>query len=426
MSAPRLSLATRQAAPVTTVSRMRDEIAFHAVTLLVVASVYGWSLFASPELRAPVRLIPFSRLILLHAGLLVIAVRLEPRRRWLPFYFVAQGILVFAINQTTSITGEAFGWYLYLSLAAQSIGLLNHRTRLAALLAAGYLTLALFHYVWLWGLSALPAFLLLAAPQNFFVIAFVLLFFREAGARRRALELLSELEIAHQDLESAHRQLAEYAARVEDLTLLSERQRLARELHDTLAQGLAGLILQLEAVDKQLTRARPERAQAITQQAMARARLALADARRAIDDLRASDSTSGSLVEMIRDEVARFTSATGISCKLELGLLPSIPVSLRDHAFRAVSEGLTNVARHARATHVWVHLAEMDGVLEIAIKDDGTGFDLVDASAATGHYGLIGLRERVRLVGGSLELKSASGQGTALTLRIPIMEGGHG
>ncbi len=396
------------------------------VIFLVVAAVYGLSLFATPELHAPARLIPFTGLMLLHASLLVIGARVSPRRRWLPIYFLVQGTLAFAINRMASLSGAAYGLYLYLGLTAQAISLLNNRRNLAALVASGFILLALIQYVWLWGWSALPAFLLLAAPQTFFVIAFVILFFRQVRARQRSQELLNQLETAHQDLESAHRQLAEYAARVEDLTLLNERQRLARELHDTLAQGLAGLILQLEAVDKQLAHARPERAQDIVQQAMARARLTLTDARRAIDDLRLGEATSGSLAEMVRDEVERFTAATGIPCELELALVSSIPDSLRDHAFRSVAEGLSNVARHARASHAWVRLAEVDSMLEINVKDNGAGFNPVELGAIAGHYGLVGLRERARLVGGSLEVKSASGQGTSLRLWLPITENGHG
>jgi len=92
-------------------------------------------------------------------------------------------------------------------------------------------------------------------------------------------ELLAELE-------SANRQLTEYAARVEDLTIAAERQRMARELHDTLSQGLAGLILQLEAADAHLAADRPERARGILEQSMEKARGTLKEARQVIDDLR--------------------------------------------------------------------------------------------------------------------------------------------
>lgn len=426
MSMTRPSPDPQAAALALVASRTRDELLIYGVMLLVLGSVYGWSLFASPDLRAPARLIPFTGLMLLQAALHLIGPRLSPRRRWLPVYFVVQGALVFAINQVTSVSGAAFGLYLYLALTAQAIGLLNNHARLAASVAAAYLGLALLDFVWLWGWAALPAFLVLAAPQTFFVIAFVVLFFQQANARRRAQELLSSVEAAHRDLESAHRQLTEYAARVEDLTLVNERQRLARELHDTLAQGLAGLILQLEAVDKQLAYGRPERAQTITMQAMERARRTLADARQAIDDLRAGDSASASLAERVRAEVERFIAMTGIPCEFDLNLSLPAPESFREYAFRAIAEGLTNVARHARASRAWVRVAEVNGGLEIVVGDDGVGFDSAEVNEQAGHYGLKGLRERAQLAGGSLEVTSRPGQGTTLTLRLPITESMHG
>jgi NarL family two-component system sensor histidine kinase YdfH len=213
---------------------------------------------------------------------------------------------------------------------------------------------------------------------------------------------------------------------VEDLTLAAERQRLARELHDTLAQGLAGLILQLEAVDSHLARGGVERAQAIVRQAMTRARLTLADARRAISDLRAEDALPADLDQAIRDEVERFTAATGLPCDLDLQPLPALPERLREQAFRTVTEGLTNIAHHARAQRVTVQVASRDGALEVKVWDDGVGFDPLAVSEQVGHYGLVGLRERARLAGGSLTVTSTPGQGTTIGLRLPLAEPAHG
>jgi NarL family two-component system sensor histidine kinase YdfH len=186
------------------------------------------------------------------------------------------------------------------------------------------------------------------------------------------------------------------------------------------------LILQLEAVDKQLAHGRPERAQAIAEQAMERARQTLTDARRAIDDLRAGDSAMASLAERVRAEAERFTAATGIPCELDLNLSAFAPDPIQAHAFRAVAEGLANVARHARACRAGVRLAEANGELEIVVWDDGVGFDSAGVNGQVGHYGLMGLRERARLAGGALEVTSAPGRGTTLTLRLPSTEAAHG
>jgi NarL family two-component system sensor histidine kinase YdfH len=186
-----------------------------------------------------------------------------------------------------------------------------------------------------------------------------------------------------------------------------------------LAQGVAGLILQLEAVDSHLTAGRTERAQGIVQQAMARARATLADARRAIDDLRVVPPAAG-LADALRHEVTRFTDATGIPCTLDFTLTDSLPEATAEHLLRIVVEGLTNIARHAQAARAWVNVAESDDELTIEVGDDGVGFDPTSAFDQPGHYGLLGMRERARLAGGTLAVESAPGNGTRLTLRLPL------
>ena len=232
---------------------------------------------------------------------------------------------------------------------------------------------------------------------------------RQLTARAESQKLLEELQ-------EAHAQLAEYAQQVETLTLEAERQRMARELHDTLAQGLAGLVLQLEALEASLERDNMQQALNITGQAKERARTTLADARRAIDDLRSTDAATA---EAVSREVERFTTATGIPCRLDLP--PQLNVSQRrgEHLLRFVSEGLANVASHAQATQVWLSLAEEDSRLQIQIRDNGRGFDPHDTVAA-GHYGLLGLRERARLAGGELAVASEPGAGTTLSLTLPL------
>jgi NarL family two-component system sensor histidine kinase YdfH len=248
-------------------------------------------------------------------------------------------------------------------------------------------------------------------PMTLFVVVYVVLYSRQAQARAHAQALLGELE-------TAHRQLSEYAARVQDLTLANERQRMARELHDTLAQGLAGLILQLEAANTHLANGNTDRARTILQQAMSRARVTLGDARRAIDDLRAGQTTSRDLAEALREQVAHFADATGIPCQLDMSLPPAVPDAAREHALRTVTEGLTNIARHARARHASVSVRGADGKVIVELHDDGCGFD--PAIIPSGHYGLLGLRERARLACGTLEISSAPGEGTTLKLLLPL------
>ncbi len=396
---------------------VREDVWLYAIVLFAVGSVYAWALYTLPDLRAPAGLALFTGAILVHACLHFLGPCITPRRRWLPLYFVAQGVLVFIIVRMTSGSQSPFALYLYLALAAQAVGLLINRPLLALMVAATYLVLGLASFSMEWGWAALPAFLALAAPQIVVILAFVALLIRQANAHRRAQELLLELEVAH-------RQLADYADRIQGLTLVEERQRMARELHDTLAQGLAGLILQLEAIDLQLSHGRLDRLKIIVDQAMQRARNALASARSSIEDLRTGESAVDDLAEAVRLEAERFSSTTGIPCTLRLEPPASLPAPVREHALRIVAEGLANVERHAQAAHARIELSGEDA-LEITLADDGVGFDPETTRDRAGHYGLVGLRERAQLVGGSLDVISAPGQGTILSVRLPLMESNH-
>jgi NarL family two-component system sensor histidine kinase YdfH len=238
--------------------------------------------------------------------------------------------------------------------------------------------------------------------------------FTFASARQEG----TELELLVQELKQAHRQLQNYADRVQELSVSQERQRMARELHDTLSQGLAGLVLQLEAVDAHLSGDRPGRARTILRQAMGKARGTLSEARQAISNLR--QPAERDLVESIRQEAERFTRASGIDCETRIDPSVDVPEAVSETILRAVSEGLTNVARHAHASHASLSLTTSDNGEDLVaeIRDDGIGFDPDGVQA--GQYGLVGIRERVRLAGGSCEVRSEPGKGTGIVIRFPL------
>jgi NarL family two-component system sensor histidine kinase YdfH len=251
--------------------------------------------------------------------------------------------------------------------------------------------------------------------MTLFVVTYVVLYTRQLVAREQAQALLTELE-------AANRQLAEYSAQVEDLTLAAERQRMARELHDTLAQGLAGLILQLEAARLHIDQGRPGRAGEIVDQAMARARSTLHEARQAIGDLRAPAEGVDDLALAIRREAERFNQATGIPCAVEIALDAPLPPRSNEHALRIVAEALSNVVQHAEADQVWVSAVQQADGVEIAVRDDGVGFEPGAARSQAGHYGLVGMAERARLAGGELAISSAPAQGTTVQLFLATHE----
>lgn len=389
---------------------LRGTRPFFLVFTFVLVAMYMWAFYSDPALLKPARLIPFILLGIVHGALYWFSPYLTIHRRWMIPYFLVQCSIVFAINLITQNQGMLIG--LYLALSGAAVGIIED-LRKGIIPVAACAILASVNQLLVWGRGSLLGWFSFFGPMMLFVVVYVVMFTRETQTRRRTQQLLEELETAHQ-------QLAEYATRVEELTLVAERQRMARELHDTLAQGLAGLILQLEAADSRLTQSNPDKAQVIIQQAMGRARATLTDARRVIGDLRAKAFSPDDLINVVCEEVDRFTVATGIPCTLDLAPPPAIPVAICEHAHRAMSEGLTNVARHAQASQVWLTLGEQDGMLELVLRDDGVGFNLVGEGEAPGHYGLIGMGERARLAGGSLEVTSAPGEGTTLTLRLPL------
>jgi len=380
---------------------VREARVFFIIVTLALGGSAIMTFNAVPALRAPARLIPFVLLLMVHIALywLSPSFMLSPRR--MVGFLVAQAILVFIITLFPRDLSMILS--LYPALLGIAVGMQREKRRIVAVVIV-WLCLATLNLILVLGFAVLPTWLVFAPPLTLFVVIYVVLYLRQVEARDHAQVLL-------RDLEAAHRELADYAARVEDLTLAAERQRMARELHDTLAQGVAGLVLQLEAADSHLAQGRAERAQSIVQQAMVRARATLADARRAIEDLRVVPSAAG-LEDALRHEVTRFTDATGIPCALDFALTGSLPEATAEHLLRIVAEGLTNIARHAQATHAWVNVAESDGGVTIEVGDDGVGFDPTVAFDQPGHYGLLGMRERTRLAGGMLVVESAPGAGT--------------
>ncbi len=387
-----------------------DERLFFFFLTFVLAGLYAWSIINVETLHQPLRLALFTALMLIHLGLHWSLVLISSRpARWDSLYLVLQGILAFVIIYLGGNIGVLFG--LYMALIGESIGVFRKdRLRLIISLAY-YFLLSLASYYLTMGPGNVFGWALFVLPMSLFVIIYVVLYSRQGEARERAQALAAELEIANKNL-------SEYAARVEDLTIANERQRMARELHDTLSQGLAGLILQLEAVDARLMHGQPERAQEIVRDAMERARATLADARRAIGDLREPTDVIP-LDEAIRHEADRFTQATNIPCEIKFQLEMAIPDSLYEPTLRIIAEALTNIERHSQATQTKLSLSTSRDELCVEVWDNGIGFDISKTDA--GHYGLLGMRERARLAGGRLEVQSEAGKGTCLTLHLPIV-----
>jgi len=384
----------------------RDTRLFVWFMTLVIGGMYALSVYNHPDIRQPIILIPFTFLTIIHIVLHLYLGTITKSPSKIFWYIVIQGGLAFTISLLGKEMGLTFAFFM--ALIGEVVGLLG-LTRQGLFAGIYYLILLTLGLFQTSSWDSFRLILLGTIPMVLFVVMFVSLYMRQNDAREQAQALASELE-------KVNHQLSEYAAQVEDLTIANERQRLARELHDTLSQGLAGLILQLEAADAHLTNNRNEKAQSIIGNAMEQARVTLADARLAIDDLR--QPSLDDLDSALRREMDRFTEATGIQVQYQSVQTPPLPDSTKETLIRALAESLTNIAHHAQAQTVEVNVEVKDKNILLSVKDDGIGFDT--SSIPSGHYGILGIKERVRLVHGSFEIQTGNGKGTTLLIQIPL------
>ncbi len=204
------------------------------------------------------------------------------------------------------------------------------------------------------------------------------------------------------------------------LGALEERNRLAREIHDTLAQGLTGIAMNLEAVDAMIDSGKtPEDIQHFVQAAMRMTRASLDEARRSVLDLRAASLDGKSLPEALNDlaEVYRKNLKLHIVVTT-VGNHQPLPARIEVGLFRVAQEALVNAQKHAEANSVSVMLKMQPEQVQLVVQDDGRGFE--PDSIPPGRFGLIGLNERVKLMGGALEIQSSQGQGTRLAVTVPL------
>ncbi len=399
-----------------TVDDMRSSLPFFFILTIALIGISVWGLSASPRLRDAANWIPFIILMAIHLGLHWTCLFVRYTTRQLLVYLAFQGGLAMVLAFVSGVPVIAIG--LFMALIGEAAGIIR---QFSIMLVATLVYLGLSGAVifFLGQPEDLRFWMITAIPMAIFVVIYVKLFNAQSEAREKAQQLSSQLE-------DANRQLADYALRVEELALASERQRMARELHDLLSAGLAGTILQLEAAETHLAGGHPERAHTIIQTAMQRARAALSDARALIDDLRAGVPQGIDLQERIEAEVRQFRSTSGLPCDLHLDLPPALSATYRECVARMVSESLINIARHARAQKAKVSIALEGDCLITEVCDDGSGFDLQAVGGQSGHYGLIGMQERARLAGGWLEVFSQPGDGTTVRMVLPMREGQSG
>jgi signal transduction histidine kinase len=253
---------------------------------------------------------------------------------------------------------------------------------------------------------------------------------KESDRRDRALDEVSEanrrLEAALAENAGLHEQLLTQAR---EAGVFDERQRMAREIHDTLAQGLTGIITQLQAVEQAARDPAGWRRHLAAATGLARE--SLSEARRSVHELRPEALETARLSGALVDVGKRWSALHGVPVQVETTgtvrpMRPEAEVAL----LRAAQEALANVARHARASRVGVTLSYLEHEVALDVRDDGRGFDPPGAwqtangsgPAASGGFGLVAMRQRIEGLSGTLQVESEPGTGTAISASIPVWE----
>jgi signal transduction histidine kinase len=229
------------------------------------------------------------------------------------------------------------------------------------------------------------------------------------------VQLMNVQRQQRRGLSEANRRLAQYASSLEQLTISRERNRLARELHDVLAHTLSGVAVELEGVRATL-RPDPERASVLLSHSLQAIREGLSETRRAVQELRARPLEALGLALAMRTLAESYADRSGFAVELEIDRdIGDEDVEVQQCVYRIAEEALNNIAEHAQAQKVKVILRRDGGQLRLTIRDDGCGFDPNGGAARDQRYGLLGMRERSDLLGGSLAITSRIGEGTQVS-----------
>ncbi|MGI8881310.1 MAG: sensor histidine kinase [Jatrophihabitans sp.] len=274
--------------------------------------------------------------------------------------------------------------------------------------------------------GSIGLYLAVVAINGVLACAFTVIGTMTANQSSERQAMIDQLAITNERLETTVREntglQAQLLTQAREAGMLDERARMAGEIHDTLAQGLTGIIRQLDAADRSGMPA--EERQRHHASARELARSSLVEARRSVNALRPQALEGTPLPEAITRTVTEWSESAGVPARIEttgsaVRLLPDLEVTL----LRVAQEALANTARHATAGKVTVTLSYMEDVVLLDVQDDGVGFDVAAprSPSSAGGFGLEGMRRRLQRVGGELEVESAPGEGTVVNARVPAV-----
>jgi len=242
---------------------------------------------------------------------------------------------------------------------------------------------------------------------------------RESGSIFSSGDLLGLERLAAQTVIALEH--AMMTSRLQSLATMEERGRIAREMHDGLAQVLGYVGMELQTIEALTHAQNQEAVLSELQQAQRSVQLAQADVRENILSLRTTLSNEKGLLPALREYIEEFGVQTGIQMQFQCALTsdPALSPLAEAQLTRIIQEALTNIRKHARAEHAQVQIAQRNGSLRVIVSDDGIGFE---CAAKPGHYGLVTMRERAESAGGGLIVTSQSGTGTNVETWVPVLK----
>lgn len=372
------------------------------VILIYLATVFlgGPGILTSHEIAG------FTIVMIIQLMIYLFSDKIFKNRYWL--YFVIQGIITFDYAVIVPEGYKTIILSLVPLFVVQSMIVYTDAVKVIAT-AVGFYIIFCGTILVLSGGKELLQSLPLLAIITIAMRAYSIIFFKQVKLRIQSQKVLQELALAYE--------------KVEELTLVNERQRMARDLHDTLSQGLAGVIMQLEAVNANLNKDNTKRAQEIVEKCMQHARKTLADSRKVIDDLRLHAKEEVNFEKAVENEIYAFRNISDTSITADIRVESRIPFKISKHILYILREALNNIAKHSKAKNAALEIVEANNQMVINIKDDGVGFDIKLLDRMFGHYGILGMTERVKGINGKIKIKSKRKMVTNINIIIPIEKG---
>lgn len=320
-------------------------------------------------------------------------------------YFVFQGILVY---DTATFMHEGY-LAIYVCLIPVLIVecILTFREKAKIMLfVVGYYSVFTVTILMIEGWDAFKEYFVILIIMSLSLSYYYLLYHNQVKLKVKAQQVTRELEIANEKLE--------------DYARSHERQKMARDLHDTLSQGLSALVMQLDAANVNIEKGNTPRAQQIILQALEYTRKTLSESRALIASLRTETIQSPKLLDGLNTELATFKKQFSGLVHTDICVEQSLNETFYRNFIYVFREMLNNIVKHAQASEVWIHIYIENHYLYMTVKDNGIGFELKWLDQLVGHYGILGIKERIKSLDGRWNLTSKKKQGTTFEVIVPV------